>query len=649
MGHYFQAHTVHVLTQQPLGAFMRSPTSSSRMVKWAIFLSQFQIEIKLRPSIKGQALADFVTECTARETTATTPGQEPDDTWTLFADGSSAAKACGGGVVLISPEGFRTYYAIRFNFRVSNNEAEYEALLSGLRLATGLKAKHIRIKCDSKLVVGQVEGSYEAMEERTRQYRHAAEELLKAFETHEITQIPRAENAEADILSKFSSDTPEHISKIAKVEELSMSSIHASHVLCIQQRPGDWISDIMTFITTGELPQDEERAKLAKLRAPTYTIEDDKLYKRSYNGTLLRCLHQDEAEVAMEEVHCGVCSSHQGPFSMSRRLVVQNYFWPTMAHDCADLARKCTACQVLQKASGRPAVNYAPVSTAIPFSRWGIDLVGPLPRAAGNNRYIIVAVDYFTKWVEAEPLASITGARCQKFVHKNVITRFGVPQEIISDNGTQFEATPFHELLREWGIKHRFSYVAYPQGNGQVENANRTIMEGLKKKLQDIGGSWVDELPNILWCYRTTPRRATGETPFAICYGFEAKAPTEVAIPSRRVEQYDPEVNEENMKIDLHLVEERRQQAFIWAENYRRQVKSYYDTKVRSREFQVGDYVLRRREASQPTEGGKLALKYEGPYIVSVVVKPGTYKLKCPNGTNVPRTWNVRHLVKFYQ
>ncbi|CAH9083530.1 unnamed protein product [Cuscuta europaea] len=532
LGHYFQAHTVHLLTQQPLGALMRSPTSSSRMVKWAIFLSQFQIEIKPRPSIKGQALADFVIECTARETAVANPGPEPDDTWTLFTDGSSAAKSCGGGVVLISPEGFRAYYAIRFNFRVSNNEAEYEALLSGLRLAAGLKAKHLRIKCGSKLVVGQVEGSYEAKEGRMKQYKQAAEELLKAFETHEITQIPRAENVEADILSKLSSDTPEHISQLAKIEELSMSSIHASPVLCVQQRPEDWISDIATFITTGELPPDEERAKLAKLRAPSYTVEDGKLYKRSYNGTLLRCLHQDEADTAMEEVHCGVCSSHQGPFSMSRRLVVQGFFWPTMARDCADLARKCTTCQVLQKAPGRPAVNYAPVSTAIPFSRWGIDLVAPLPRAAGNNRYIIVAVDYFTKWIEAEPLASITGARCQRFVYKSIITRFGVPQEIISDNGTQFEAAPFQELLREFGVRHRFSSVAYPQGNGHVENADRTIMEGLKKKLQAAGGSWVDELPNILWCYRTTPRRATGETPFALCYGFEAKAPTEVAIPS---------------------------------------------------------------------------------------------------------------------
>ncbi|CAH9133666.1 unnamed protein product [Cuscuta epithymum] len=184
LGHYFQAHPVHVLTHQPLGALMRSPTSSPRMIKWAIFLSQYQIEIKPRPSIKGKALADFVTECTARETAITTTGAEPDEAWTLYTDGSSATKACGGGVFLISPEGFRAYYAIRFNFKVSNNEAEYEALLSGLRLAAGLKARHIRIKCDSKLVVNQMDGSYEAKEGRMRQYKEAAAELLKTFATY---------------------------------------------------------------------------------------------------------------------------------------------------------------------------------------------------------------------------------------------------------------------------------------------------------------------------------------------------------------------------------------------------------------------------------------------------------------------------------
>ncbi|CAH9085089.1 unnamed protein product [Cuscuta europaea] len=359
---------------------MRSPTSSFRMVKWAIFLSQYNIDIRPRPAIKGQALADFVTECTVRSAVDEEPSTPSDEWWTLYTDGSSATKECGGGVVLITPEGFRVYYVIRFSFKVSNNEAEYEALLCGLRLAANMKARQIHVKCDSKLVVGQISGKYEA------------KELLKVFEAHSLTQIPRAQNSEADILSKLSAESPEHLSKIARIEELNLSSIHASPIMDIHLRPENWISDIINFITTGQLPEDENRTKLAKVRAPSYTLEGGRLYKRSYNGTLLRCLHQDEVEVAMEEVHSGSCSAHQGPFSMSQRLIVQGYFWPTVAWDCANLARRCAACQHFQKGPGRPAVNYAPISTAITFSRWGIDLVGLLPRGTFNNRYIIVII-----------------------------------------------------------------------------------------------------------------------------------------------------------------------------------------------------------------------------------------------------------------
>ncbi|CAH9094694.1 unnamed protein product [Cuscuta europaea] len=292
LGHYFQAHPVQVLTQQPLNALMRSPTSSSRMVKWAIFLSQYNIDIHPRPAIKGQAPADFVTECTTRSATDEEPSAPSDDWWTLYTDGSSATKACGGGVVLVTPEGFRAYYALRFSFKVSNNEAKYEALLCGLRLAANMKARQIHVKCDSKLVVGQISGEYEAKEGRMKQYKEAAKELLKVFEAHSLTQILRAQNSEADILSKLSDESPEHLSKIARIEELSPSSIHTSPIMQIHQRQEDWISDIMAFITTGQLPEDEARAKLAKLRTPTYTIEDGRLYKRSYNcNTVPKCIY----------------------------------------------------------------------------------------------------------------------------------------------------------------------------------------------------------------------------------------------------------------------------------------------------------------------------------------------------------------------
>ncbi|VFQ69578.1 unnamed protein product [Cuscuta campestris] len=603
LNHYFQAHEVEVRSHQPLSIIIRNPTASNRVIKWSVYLSQYQIEMKPRAAIRAQALADFMVECTARDNNPM-PTAEQGEWWTLSTDGSSAAKACGGGVVIQSPEGFRSYHAINFQFKVSNNEAEYEALLSGLRLILNLKAEYVRIRCDSRLVVSQIKGEFDTKEERMRLYKEAALELLKILKGYELVQIPRAENTEVDVLSKLSNDSPEHISKMAHIEDMGSPSIHVQFISVVTKEASGWIAELIRYKKDGILPSDETAARLIKRRAPTYVIENGRLYKRSYNGTLLRCVDETKAGQIMEEVHEGICAAHQGPFSMARRIVLQGYFWPTMVKDCAKRAKH---------------------------------LIGLMPRAPGNFRWIIVAIDYFTKWIETEALVRGTSEQCSKFVSNNILCRYGVPKQITTDNGTQFEAGDFNELLGDWKIRHTYSSVAYPQGNGQVENANRTIMDGIKKRLESYKGAWVDQLPNVLWAYRTTLRRATGETPFSMCYGLEARAPSEVFIPTWREENYEAKENEEAMAADLNFVEERREQAFLKAENYRRQVKEYYDRKVRAREYQVGDLVLRKREASQPTEGGKFAKSYEGPYKVTAVLRPGTYKLSTLEGRELGR------------
>ncbi|VFQ68299.1 unnamed protein product [Cuscuta campestris] len=538
---YFQAHSVQVLSQQPIGALLRSPNAPSRMSKWAVFLGAFQIEFKPRPTIKGQALADFVVECTAREEPSLEE-PEADDWWIVFTDGSFAAKnSGGGGVVVIAPERFRAYYSIRFGFKESNNEAEYKALLCGLRLAARMSATKLRVKCDSKLVVGHVSGEFETKDERMKKYRDTALELLKSFTAYSVKQIPRAENAEADILSKLSSETLEHNRQLANVEELSQPSIHAFPVAMICARPRDWTDDIVTFLKDGALPDDAMKAKLVRTRAPGYTLEGGKLYKRAYNGTLLRCLQLAEAEQVMKEVHAGICFAHQGAYTVSRKITLQGYFWPTIVKDCAEFVKKC---------------NPIPPSAQLSRSRGGgVDLAGALPRGTRNVRYVILAIDCFTKLVEAAPLASITGAQCQKFLAKQVVCRFGVPEHKITDNETQFESRPFNNFLESWGIKHSYVSVGYPQTNGQVENANQTIVDGLKRKLEAYGGEWAEELPYILWTYWTTPRRETGETPFALFYGFEARAPAEISIATHRKEIFNPERNEEALAAELHLVQ----------------------------------------------------------------------------------------------
>ena len=130
-----------------------------------------------------------------------------------------------------------------------------------------------------------------------------------------------------------------------------------------------------------------------------------------------------------------------------------------------------------------------------------MDIVRPFPKAAGNKRYLFIGTDYFTKWVEAENLANIKDVDTKKFVWKNIVTRFEVPHTLISDNGLQFNSKAFRRYCCELGITNRYSTPAYPQGNGQAKVVNKVIMNRLKKRLDNVKGRWVEELPHVLWTY----------------------------------------------------------------------------------------------------------------------------------------------------
>ncbi|KAL2243655.1 UNVERIFIED_CONTAM: hypothetical protein Sindi_0483500 [Sesamum indicum] len=174
-----------------------------------------------------------------------------------------------------------------------------------------------------------------------------------------------------------------------------------------------------------------------------------------------------------------------------------------------------------------------PIRVACPFDQWGIDIVGPFPPAQAQKKFIIVAVEYFSKWVEAEAMAKISGKEGRKIT----------------------------ECCKELKITQHFTAVANPQANGQTEVTNRTILQHLKTRLENKG-SWVDELSGVLWVYRTTPRTATGETPFCLVYGTEAIIPTEISEESQRVALYDPKTNQGLRSFDLTVIEEKRDAAY---------------------------------------------------------------------------------------
>ncbi|XP_019167796.1 PREDICTED: uncharacterized protein LOC109163501 [Ipomoea nil] len=399
---YFQAHPVEVLTDQPLAGILRSPTSSGRMVKWAMELTQYGIEYKPRPSIKAQALADFIVECTARDQRGRASDFSQNTWWEMSADGAASTKHCGGGIMLTSPEGFKVYYALDYQFKASNNEAEYEAVIGGIRLATALGAHNLRIRTDSRLVVGQIKGTFETRGENLRMYKDVTEGLLGKLDAYEIQHVPRTENMKADLLSKISlGGTPGHLAHIWKREFIHAPSTESLLIAMLApagiRSPDSWIGDLTRYITSAELSSDPVQAAKVKRRAPAYQLVDNQLYKRSFGRPLLKCLPPSEAKQIIEEAHSGICAAHQGANTLARKLLVQGYYWLSMTQDCIQRIQSCHTCQKFAEKQNRPATFYMPVTTAIPFAKWGVDLLGPLPQAPGRHKFCIVAIDYFTK------------------------------------------------------------------------------------------------------------------------------------------------------------------------------------------------------------------------------------------------------------
>jgi len=258
----------------------------------------------------------------------------------------------------------------------------------------------------------------------------------------------------------------------------------------------------------------------------------------------------------------------------------------------------------------------------------------------------LVAIDYFTKWIEAEPLALITAQQVQKFVWKNIVCRFGIPSIVITDNGRQFIDKGLAEFYKGLQIQHITSSVEHQQTNGQVEATNKVILRELKKRLGDAKGRWADELLEVLWAYRCTPQLTTQETPYCLAYGVYAMIPVEIGEPSLRHRLFDARLNEESMLTSLDLVQELRDQVRIREEASKLRAQRRYNTKVKPRSFHQRDLVWRMASAARKHEG-KFSPNWEGPFRISEAMGNGAYRLEHLSGTPVPATWNASHL-KFY-
>ena len=412
----------------------------------------------------------------------------------------------------------------------------------------------------------------------------------------------------------------------------------------------NWTTPLIAYLRSGILPDEKDTARKMKVQASRFVLIRDVLYKRGFSRPYLRCLSHDKADYVMKEVNEGICGNHSGARSLVHKLIRAGYCWPTMLKDAQAYVKTCDKCQRFSNLIRQPSEELTPMMAPWPFAQWGLDIMGPFLTAIRQLKFLVVGIDYFTKWVEAEALATIMEKNIRSFVWRNIICRYGIPMVLVSDNGKQLDNNAFRDFCSELGIKNHHSSPAHPQADGQVEVTNRSFLKIIKTRLEGAKGIWPDELPSVLWAYQTTARTPTGETPFQLAYGTDAVIPVEIGLTSYRVDNYSEDTNEEELRLQLDLVDEVRTAAEQRLARYQNLMAKHYNSNVRHRDFQVGDLVLRRvMGAARDPSQGKLGPNWEGPYRITSWQRKGTYHLETLDERRLQHPWNTEHLRKYYQ
>ncbi|XP_021739770.1 uncharacterized protein LOC110706177 [Chenopodium quinoa] len=311
---------------------LREPRTDQGKAK-AIEHSEYEFEVKPWAAIKAQALEEFIVEASYEE--------KEDDIgiWKVEVDGFSAQVGSGVGVIMTSPEGNVFEYAIKFKFKASNNEAEYEAALAGLRMSIAPRSRKVHLQTDSQLVASQMQGAYEIREATMLKYVTKVKELAAQLVHFQIDLVLRAGNSQADALSKLVSSTLQSLTRTVMVEILDESSIaEKEQVNCIGQQ---WYTDIMAYKVHGSLPDDEVQARKVKKDANWYVVINGELNKKGFSKPLLRCIPEWKLERFMEEAHSWICANHIGGKAVGVEVVRRGAYWPTLTHDALAYVKKC--------------------------------------------------------------------------------------------------------------------------------------------------------------------------------------------------------------------------------------------------------------------------------------------------------------------
>ncbi|XP_062170548.1 uncharacterized protein LOC133876286 [Alnus glutinosa] len=389
---YFQAHAIRVLTEYPM----------------------------------KKVLADFLVEfCNIPEAE-----ELPKElTWVVFVDGSLAHGRSRVGVLLRNPEGQEFDFAVKLDFVTINNEAKYEAVIAGLALSREMGATNVEIRSDSQVVVGQVQGQFEAQEDRMARYLEQVRRFQSYFERVFITKIPRDENIRADEFSKIASGTDEEIEaskrQIIILTEPSITPRTDVMEADPTQDEPKWAIEIIQFLRNGLLPEDKVAAQKVKIQATRFCLLREVLYKRGYSEPLLKCLSKTEADYVLKEIHEGVCGDHSGGRMMAQKTIRAGYYWPTIRKDSALLVKTCDKCQRFSRIMKSSLEKLTPLTSPWPFAKWGVDIVGPMPVGKRGRKFLVIATRGSSLTVNH------SGGGVQNFVSETIMPRHFIQRRMV--------------------------------------------------------------------------------------------------------------------------------------------------------------------------------------------------------------------------